>query len=103
MGARCSVCGGSVMPYRSYLLYSRPEAVCPSCGTRVRLEGWGGLVVAGVVLLAGLLLAVLFVHSIRVFALVTVGLILLALILDYGGYRLLRWLPTAPPPAHGAG
>lgn len=102
MGARCSVCGGSVMRYRSYLFYSRPSAVCRSCGARVRLERWAALVTVGVALLGVLLLTLILTDSIGVFALVTVGLAAAALLLDYGGYRLLSWLPTAPPPARGA-
>lgn len=95
MGARCSACGGSVMPYRSYVLHSPPTALCSSCGARVRIRGWRGLVGAGMVILAGLFVTVLLSASLGTFLLVAVALAFLGLAMDYAGYRLLPWDPVA--------
>ena len=43
MPARCSGCGGTVMPYRRYALHLRRTATCDNCGKKVRIRRRGVL------------------------------------------------------------
>lgn len=97
MGARCNGCGKPVMPYGRYLLHSSSTAICEGCGARVRLRRYRLLVAAGVLLLAGLFAAVMLLETKGGFVAATLVIVVLALAVDYTGYRTLSWDPVDQP------
>ncbi len=91
MEARCTGCGGRVMPYRQYVLYFRPTATCGSCGQRVRFRHFTAVVSLGVLTAAAFLVFTRVVDSPPLEVTVAAILILGALIVDLWTYRNVEW------------
>ena len=91
MAARCDVCDGRVMPYRTYLFWMKPTARCEECGAEVRLRGFWPIVgIGGLVTVAGVALVAGFSTPAAVFGTVFALSGVLAA-LDYASYHVLRW------------
>lgn len=94
MDARCTGCGGRVMPYRQYILHFRPTAVCESCGGRVRMRHFRTVMLTAVVV--GAVFTVLLLRLAPP-ALALAGLALAALaglLADFWTFRNLPWDPV---------
>jgi len=90
MAAHCEVCGGRVMPYRTYALWMKPTAQCGACGADVRLRRFwtmAGLGVGALGLFAGALVWL----SIGSVTLVGGTIVAALFALDYGSYHVLLW------------
>ena len=91
MAARCDVCDGRVMPYRTYAFWMKPTARCEECGAMVRLRGFWASVGTGAALTAVALAVIAgFSTPVSVFGTVFAFTALLAAI-DYASYHVLRW------------
>ena len=91
MAARCDVCDGRVMPYRTYMLWMKPTARCEECGAEVRLRGfWTILGLGALISVGALTLLAGFSTPGAVFGIVLALSGALAAI-DYASYHVLRW------------
>lgn len=104
MPARCSHCGNTVMPYRTYAFYLRASATCAHCGTEVRLRHfrifvYGSIAVGGILTLAAILLT----HTTNAFGIAIAVVMVAAIAIDYWSWRTLPWDAVrpgeTPPPA----
>jgi len=94
MEARCTGCGGRVMPYHQYITHFRPTATCMSCGRVVRFRFFARVMI---VLGATGLIFYGFTRLVDSLALeITVGaaLVLLGLLGDVWTYKKLTWDPV---------
>ncbi|MEJ2205536.1 MAG: hypothetical protein P8170_15670 [Gemmatimonadota bacterium] len=94
MEARCTGCGGRVMPYRQYVLYFRPTATCASCGQRVRFRRFTTAISFGVLAVVAFVVFTRMVDSPPLELTVGAILILGGLMGDLWTYRNVEWDPV---------
>jgi hypothetical protein len=94
MEARCTGCGGRVMPYHQYITHFKPTATCASCGRVVRFRFFSPvLVVLGTTLLVFFGFTRL-VDSVALEVTVGAALVLLGLLGDLWTYKKVAWDPV---------
>ncbi|HSM61351.1 MAG TPA: hypothetical protein VK849_11160 [Longimicrobiales bacterium] len=94
MEARCTGCGGRVMPYHQYVTHFAPTATCATCGRQVRFRFFTRVLIVFVATATTFVVFAGLVDSVALELTVGAALFLLAILFDLWTYKNLVWDPV---------